>query len=144
MARRLFSEDSQALTPCFKSVHGLASAAMYNVSATAAAWRLVQLTRLPLALVVAHEGKVKWIAKSDSFWLPITERGQALDSNTLAGSVHRGSAGSEAAVEVDPAAWLDEPRSLFGSLMESTHSIPSIHQVLSLLWIADADEETDD
>ena len=46
---------------------------------------------------------------------------------------------SARAEAVNPAAWLDEPQGARFKLLESTHEIPRLGQVLSLLWVPDLD-----
>ena len=67
-------------------------------------------------------------------------RGQLLRGGTIAAAVAGGDSPNAGAEPVDPADWLDRlPEGDF-TLLESTHVIPSLEQVLSLLWIPDLEE----
>ena len=117
----------------------LGSADAYDVSVMAASWRIVQVTREPAAMVVSAGGRVEWMFRSASFRLPLTERGQRLHADTLAAAAFRERAGSETAREVDTAHWLDSAVDVRGTLLESTHFIPSLNQAISLLWFVEED-----
>lgn len=84
MPHRLFAEDARRLSISVDSVDRLASPDMYDVSRLAAAWRLVQITREPAALVVSTHGVVEWLVRSESFAGRLTERQQSLSPETMA------------------------------------------------------------
>lgn len=113
----------------------------YDVSIMAAAWRIVQTTREAAAMIVSANGHVEWMYRSDAFRLPLTERGQQLHADTLAASTFQQENGTPRVQEVDSAAWLDRPVDVRGTLLESTHFIPSMGQVVSLLWLTEPDED---
>lgn len=140
MPARLFAADADRRTPCFSSVYELASPQLYDVSATAAAWRLVQTTEESCALVVTSDGVVEWVARSRTFRFPLPRNGQRVRPDTIAAAVVRGERPSPEAETVPPHAWFD-----YGThgteLFESTHTIPSTGQVLSLLWSVPIDDE---
>jgi hypothetical protein len=140
MPARLFALDADCRTPCFSAVYELASPQLYDVSATAAAWRLVQTTSEPCALVVTNDGLVEWVARSRTFRFALPRTGQRVRADTIAAAVARGEPSSPEAELVAPHAWFD-----YGSngieLFESTHPIPTTGQVLSLLWSVVADED---
>ena len=142
MPFRLFSEDVERRDVAFASVYQLCSDAMYRVSVTAAAWRMVQVTNEACALVVSTDSKVEWVARSSTFpYGLLPERAQSIDPNSLAASLVRGEQGSELPVAVPSHAWLEALPDRPIELLESTHSIPQLRQVLSLLWIVDTESD---
>jgi hypothetical protein len=141
MAQRLFENDSRHLPVSFETVEHLARDGMYNVSRTAAAWRLVQVSAEQCALVMTTDGSITWVARSRSFahWIP--ERGQAIAKGCVAAAVYRGESPATAAESVDPSDWLDGNGPFEGiELFESTHAIPSQRQILSLIWVRNRDD----
>jgi hypothetical protein len=140
MPHRLFAEDARRMSLSIDSVDQLASPHMYDVSRLAAAWRLVQLTREPAALVVSTNGTVEWLARSESFSGWLTERRQGLSPETLAAAAFRGEGVSGRPVEVPASAWFDNPAHAIGVLLESTYAIEQLGQVVSLLWRPSAGE----
>jgi hypothetical protein len=144
MPRKLFTQDARRLDVTIASAVTLSTSEFYDVSVTAAAWRMIQTTRESAAIVVSSGGRVEWIYRSDAFRLPITERGQAVHANTLAADTLRDGKAIPSAKEVDAASWLDYPVEVRGTLLESTHFIPSLDQTVSLLWLVDGDTELGD
>ncbi|MHB0963109.1 MAG: ImmA/IrrE family metallo-endopeptidase [Gemmatimonadaceae bacterium] len=144
MPRRLFAEDVAKREASFRTVASLAGADMYDVSLTAAAWRLTETTREACALVVSCDGQVEWIVRSDAWRFPLAERSRPLPAGSMAEAVARGEAPSAAPEAIDPAIWLTgtDGRMHTASgieLLESTHAVPRMRQVLSLLWVVDED-----
>ena len=139
MPTRLFRRDARTRDVSFEVAYELMSRDMYDVSATAAARRMVQVTNEPCALVVTRQGRVEWQERS-RFYYPMATRGQLVRGGTIAAAVTGGDSPNAGAEPVDPADWLDRlPEGDF-TLLESTHVIPSLEQVLSLLWIPDLEE----
>jgi hypothetical protein len=92
-------------------------------------------------MVLSTDGRVEWVFRSDAFTLPLTERGQKLHPDTLAAAAFREHSGNDKPREVGRGAWLDEPVHVRGTMLESTHFIPSLNQTVSLLWlVGDAGE----
>lgn len=143
MPRNLFSADAAKRDLSFETVHHLAAKEMYDVSVTAAAWRLVQVSREPCALVATWAGRVEWVARSASFRLPLIEKRQPLSPDSIAAAVRRGDVLSGGSESVPWYAWFDGTSTEHVQLLESAHSIPSLDQVLSLLWVIEADPEDD-
>jgi Zn-dependent peptidase ImmA (M78 family) len=135
MPRRLFFEDAKHRPIDFETVGYLADPQMYQVSRTAAAWRLVQTTREACAIVASIDGAIAWVARSAAFrhWIP--ERGQPVGSGTIAAAINRGERPSSAAEEVNPSEWFDDVESDGIAVFESAHSVPSQGQVISLVWV---------
>lgn len=95
-------------------------------------------------MVVSVDGELQWMYRSEAFWLPLTERGQELNGDTLAAAAFRFKRGMPKPEEVDPSAWLDRAWEVRGTLLESTHFIPALNQAVSLLWVTETDEREDD
>lgn len=144
MPRRLFGEDARGMDISIESSVKLASPDFYEVSVMAAAWRVIQTTRESAAIIVSTDGRVEWMYPSDAFRLRLTERGQTLNGDTAASAVFRDKTGTPRPHEVASAAWLDYPEEVRGTLLESTHFIPSLNQAISLLWLVDGDGELGD
>lgn len=143
MPMRLYAADVARRAVSFETVYSLAGPSMYDVSVTAAAWRLVQASKERCALVVTTKGRVEWIVRSDSFRLRLTERQQHLHAHTAAASFDQTKDGNERPQEVPTYAWIESDVPQVGELLESTHGIIRLGQVLSLLWYIepDADDE---
>lgn len=142
MPRRLFAADVATRETSFRTAEILAGADMYDVSLTAAAWRVVQTTRQPCALVVSKHGEIEWTALSDSWRFPAPEQRRALPIGSMADAVVRGEAPNVAPEPISPEIWLastigDTPNLNGIELLESTHAVPRIGQVLSMLWIVE-------
>jgi len=119
----------------------LASESFYEVSVTAAAWRMVQLSSDACALVVTVDGKIEWACRSEAMRIPGLRHGTSVSVNTLAGAGLRGAESETRPLEVDVDAWLEPRYPVRGKLLESTHLIRSTGQVVSMLWLVDADDE---
>lgn len=143
MPRRLFAEDAAKLDLSVASAIKLSAPDTYDVSVMAAAWRMVQVTREPAAVLVTEARRVNWMFRSDAFRLPLTERGQEVHGDTLAAAAFADGAGSSEPHEVSSAAWLDYAVDVRGALLESTHFIPSLNQTVSLLWLVHSEQEPD-
>jgi hypothetical protein len=144
MPKRLFASDIRDRPVSFATIEHLTDDQMYQVSRTAAAWRLVQTTREQCALVMTTNGKVDWVARSDSLRYWISERGQPVGTGSVAAAVIRGESATLSAERVAPVEWLEarNGESLTRvEVFESTHRIPSRGQVLSLVWVNDIDGE---
>lgn len=143
MPFRLFSEDAERREPTIASALFLSGASMYDVSVTAAAWRYVQVSAEPCALVLSENGRVEWVARSRSFRIPLPSCGDRLLPDTAAASVFRGEVACPHPEPVAISAWGAAAPWTSGELVESTLAIPTFNQVLSLLWVAPPDSEDD-
>jgi hypothetical protein len=139
MPYRLFASDAGRRDVSFATADALASDGMYDVSMTAAAWRIVQTVRDRCALVVSIGGRVAWVARSRSFGLPLIDRGQPLDPGTLAAAAIRGEGVASSPEEVPWHSWFGDIPEADGRLFESTHFVRTLDQVLSLLWFVEGD-----
>lgn len=136
MPETLFRRDSRDREVSFETVYDLASEDLYNVSATAAAIRLVHTTKESCALVAVEDGEVLWQVWSD-FYYDMATSGQPIRPGTRAAAVFDGAEPNSRIERVEGHAWFDDPDDEDVPLLESTHAIPSLGQVLSLLWVPD-------
>ena len=140
MPFRLFSRDVERRDVSFQTVATLSSSDMYNVSLTAAAWRLVETCREVCALVVSIDGKVAWSVRSNSWRLPLPDVGRPVPVGTMAAAVLQGERPISRAEALDPLTWLSSADGRWVAsedlrLFESTHAIPRLNQIISLLWV---------
>lgn len=141
MPARQFRIDVAKRDLSVATARELASDAFYDVSVTAAAWRMVQESNDRCAMVVSSNGRIDWTCRSESFRIPGLSRGTQLNSDTLASNGLLGGVSQTRPLEVDVNAWLDPQYPIRGRLLESTHVIRSLDQVVSLLWLIDAEED---
>ncbi len=134
MPRLSFGRAIRDRDPTFELVREVAARDRFWVSRTAGAIRTVTLSRESCALVCSQQGRVMWSVRSPNFcyWLD-RDRGTPVSPNSVAGSVYRGEAPSEVPEVVPPHAWFD-PKGVDVEVLESTFSIPTLDQVLSLIW----------
>lgn len=141
MPARQFGIDVSKRDLSTATARELASEEFYDVSVTSAAWRMVQLSSDPCALVVSSGGRIEWAYRSEAMRIPGLRRGTTVSSDTLAGTGFQGGDSEIRPCEVDVHAWLEPRYRVRGKLLESTHVIRSTGQVVSLLWLVDADNE---
>ncbi len=101
-----FSADVDRRDATFRGVATLAAPEMYDVSLTAAAWRLVETTREPCALVVAVDGQVEWVVRSRAWRYPPAERRRSLPRGSAAEAVARGGQANPDLEQVGASVWL--------------------------------------
>lgn len=134
MPRTFFRRDSKDREVSFETVYDLASDDLYRVSATAAAIRLVEITRESCALVAMENQEVVWQVRSD-FYHRMPTSGQPIRPGTRAAAVFDGEEPDSRIDRVKSHTWFNDPDDADVPLLESTHAIPSLDQVLSLLWV---------
>lgn len=145
MPRRIFAEDARKLDISIAAARTLASPDRYDVSGMAAAWRIIQTTREPAAMVVSVAGRVEWMVRSASFRIPLTERGQPLRPESVAASAFQSRSTMANPLDVSLNAWTDVPAAtMSGTLLESSLYIPTLNQVVSLLWLTEPEASSDD
>lgn len=137
MPRHIFKRDIDRLDLSFQTVVELACPNRYNVSRTACAMRLVELSREPCALVCTRNGKVVWRIWSDNFYYSLPGVGQSIHADTCAAAVTRGESPNYNVEKVPPYSWF-LPRRETEEVLESTFVIPSLKQVLSLIWVLES------
>lgn len=135
MPRAPFFRDVSGRDPAFSEIVELASPEMYNVSRTAAALRYVELSRQQCALICAKDGVIEWVAKSEDFPYRIPWIDDAVPAGSVSSFAFDGEGDISTAERIHPYIWLEVEQRQPVQVFESTHSIPSQHQVLSLLWV---------
>jgi len=136
MPTRLFQSDAARRDYSVATARELASEMYFDVSVTAAAWRMTQLSTEPCAIVMSFDGKVHWARRSETMRIPGLRRGKSIRTGTVAGACFSGGAGEMQPHEVEVDAWLDPRYPVHGRLLESTHVIGTTGHVLSMLWLA--------
>ncbi|MBC8089748.1 MAG: hypothetical protein H7Z40_20990 [Phycisphaerae bacterium] len=84
----------------------LAAPEMYDVSLTAAAWRLVETSREMCALVVSINGHVAWSVRSPSWRLPLPEVRRPIPVDTMAAAALQGELPLSTPEPIEPGTWL--------------------------------------
>lgn len=135
MPRKPFSRDVEGRDPAFKEIGELASPDMYDVSRTAAALRYVELAKRRCALVCAEDGNIDWVAKSKDFPYRIPWIGDLVPPSSMSAFTFNGEGDVSSLEELDPYVWLEIEQRRPVELFESTLSIPTQDQVLSLMWV---------
>lgn len=114
----------------------------FKVSLTAAAIRIVQLTKQECILAASQDRRVSWwISKTDRFgaWL---QRGQQLSQGTLAWHAFDGSVSREEVQDVPFDAWfLDRLQNAEVAVSEQAVLLKKHGVVLSILTLGDIDDE---
>ena len=141
MPAREFRLDLNVRDVSIATALQLASDDFYDVSVTAAAWRMVQVAKDPCALVVTSNGTIEWVVRSQALRVPGLRRGSIIPGDTLAWSGTQGGESQTHPLEVDVEAWFQPQFPVRATLMESTHVIRSRAQVISLLWLVESDDQ---
>jgi Zn-dependent peptidase ImmA (M78 family) len=137
MPARLFGADAARRRYSVATARELASDGYFDVSVTASAWRMTQLTSESCAMVMSCDGKVHWARRSAAMRIPGLRRGKSIGAGTIAStSFSRGTSETQPR-EVDAAAWLEPRFPIYARLMESTHVVGATGQVLSMLWLVE-------
>jgi len=137
MPTRLFARDAADRDFSVAVARELASDAYYDVSVTAAAWRMTQLATRPCAIVMSASGTVKWALRSEAMRLPGLRRDTRVRAGTLAMISLDSGVGALHPTEVDVAAWFEPRYPVRARLLESTHVVGSTGQVMSMLRFAE-------
>ena len=127
--------DAKGRDPVFREIVALANPEMYDVSVTAAALRYVDVTREACALVCSRDGLIEWVARSEAFGYRVPWRNDPVPSGSVAKAVFNGETARNGAESLDPYIWLEMEQRQAVELYESTLSISSQSQVLSLVWV---------
>jgi hypothetical protein len=121
-------------TPSLEVIEGLAK--RFEVSLVAAAIRFAKLCPERCAVVFSERSGVAWCAAGPEFGHFIRP-GRPLDPYSVAYDHLNGRPTSPRPTQVEASAWLDSPRVRRGQeIVEDARPVPSLHAVLSLLWIA--------
>lgn len=137
MPGKAFRADARGAPISFETARELAG--IYNVSITAAARRMVEVTSEHCALVATESGKVAWQDRNE-YWWSMPTHAQDIRPETFAAAVYDGALPNPAPEKVEPHAWINDPPDEELVLLESTHAVPSEDQVLSLLWAPEYEE----
>lgn len=137
MPRSLFGGALRDRDPDFQLVERLAASDKFFVSRTAAAIRVVELTREACVVCCCEGGRIKWWRKSDSCRSYFDRAiGSVCPPGSLASESDSTGLGSAQPVEVDPGTWFSDSLS-DAVVLESTLVVPTVSQVVSLIWICD-------
>ena len=142
MPQALFSADVGEREISAATAMHLASAEMYNVSVMAAAWRVVQTTRERAAIVVSTRGTITWASRSHAFTFSLFDRARALHPDSIAAAAFRNEGHVDRPTLVPAVAWTESSKPIRGELFESSYGIPSLNQVVSILWHVDDDDDS--
>ena len=142
MPDTFFRPRSELLKPSFEAIEVLARE--FQTSLTATAVRYVESSLYRCALVVSIHGKAKWLVRSEEFrhWI---HPGSVLHENTYAADFFRGNNLPTGRQTVLASAWIQEGH--FDSTVtieEESRALPRYNTVLSLLWIDQDIEESDE
>lgn len=132
MPRSRFVADMKRGTATIGQVKELAAPERYDVSITACAIRLVELSLEPRALLCYESGVLRWQIRSRSFRYSLPPTGSVPPATSaVRESLVSGTAYDEA-VDVTDGGWLAENWNA-AAVLESTLPIPSLGQTLCLL-----------
>ncbi|MBA4072793.1 MAG: hypothetical protein C0497_13295 [Gemmatimonas sp.] len=137
MPFRWFSEDARRLDLALSSAAQLASPDRYGVSVMAAARRMLEVNREPGLLVVSEAGRLLWADWSAGWRWGCPPRGATIHADSLHAAVERGEGDCLRPAHVDFFTWVDRIGASPTQLVESAMAIPSVGQVMSLVWAPD-------
>jgi Zn-dependent peptidase ImmA (M78 family) len=138
MPTRLFAADAARRSFSVATARELASERYFDVSVTAAACRMTQLSTEPCAIVMSADGRVHWARRSAAMRIPGLRRGMPIGAGTVASASAIDGTSEMQPLEVDADVWLEPRYPVHGRLLESTHVIGTTGQVLSMLWLAES------
>lgn len=142
MPRTPFVRDASEREPTFRRICELASQDMYDVSRTATALRYVKVTKKRCSLVCAENGFIEWVAKSEDFPYRIPWVEDSVPAGSMNSFTSNGEGDVPTGERVEPHIWLEVEQQKTVKVFESTLSIPSQSQVLSLVWVVQEDSWT--
>ena len=112
----------------------------FRTSLTATAIRFCQLCGERSAVVFSQKGAIGWTFSSPDFGFNIS-LGATLDSDTFAYDANLAKNVPGEFTEVPLGAWVDEEVPRGTVVQEVSVAMPKQHAALTLLWLADVDEE---
>lgn len=120
-----------------------AVAATFGTSLTAATYKFTELSSYSCAVVWSSAGEVRWFKGSREFgaWVRIRER---VDARTFAHAAFAGTALPNRPEPVAADAWLDGRFEDDATVFEQSRAMPTYNGVLTILWLKDNPEPTDD
>jgi hypothetical protein len=134
---KVLGTPEPSLAPCE------ALAARFKTSLTAAAYRFTDLTSYPCAVVWSSARQVRWFKGSAEFgqWVRLRER---VDERTFAHDAFQGSQVPQRPEPVPIDAWLQGNLDQDATVLEESRAMPHYDGVLTLLWMRESPEKTDD
>jgi Zn-dependent peptidase ImmA (M78 family) len=123
----------------------------FETSFTSSAYRYIQFTPYPAALVICEQRKIKHVSLSEALRQtrrPFAERGAALNQNSLAVDFFD-TTGNITKTAMDrytvlPSVWFPEAGDMDFTCYEETRGLPALRQTVSLVWIEDAPSSPSD
>ena len=133
MPRALFEPRIIRKKPTIKMVEDLAEE--FNTSLTATAYRYVQITREPCALVYSVDGKIEWSVKKEFAYF-LKKRGAPLDEGSFAYDAFMGGGDMTKGSMVSASAWVESTSSRYEDIeiFESTKFLEFYNATITLLW----------
>lgn len=116
----------------------------FKTSYTSSAYRYIQFTPYPAALVICEQRKIKYVSLSGALrqtrWR-FADRGTALSQNSMAIDFFDTS-GNVTKTKVDrytilPSVWFPEAGDMDFTCVEEARGLPALNQTVSLVWIED-------
>ncbi len=134
MPEYLFGKKCECTTPSFHQIAEIAED--FKTSLTATAFRFVELTNHPCALIASKDGKVKWFVVHEDFPYRVIGVGSSLHNYSLAFDYFKEFISAGEAETMLGEAWLEDVvvgRNCF--IVEDLKVLPSYRTTLSLIWI---------
>ena len=132
MPRSHFIDDIRGQAASMKLIKDLAASEHYDVSLTACAIRLVELSLEPRALLCYENGRLKWQVRSKSFRYYLPPRGTEPPHRSAVKDVVNSGASYDDTVDATDVGWLAEEWDCH-EVLESAVPIPALNQALCLL-----------
>jgi len=135
MPEPLFAPRIIRKTPNIKLIQKLAKE--FRTSLTATAYRYIQLTREPCALIYSVNGKIDWFLKNEKdFRFFLKGRGTPVDEDSFAFDAFGGKGDAVDGSLVPATAWVDSDHSMYEDmeLKESTIFLEYYNATITLLW----------
>lgn len=133
MPTPLFEPRIMLKKPNMRLIQNLANE--FRTSITATAYRYLQVTREPCALIYCVEGKIKWFERK-GFDYFLKGSGIPLDEDSFAYDAFHGRGDVLEGYTVPAKAWVDSDHPIFDNmeLTESTMFLEYYNATISLLW----------
>ena len=140
MPTRMVAPRCEKPLPTLELVKGIANE--FDVSLTAAALRVLYLTKHECVLVASQGRQIKWWKPNSDRFGVFLEKGQPLNTESLAWHAFNGEADASVMEEVPIDAWFpNRPSQANFAVTEQSLHLPRYDTVLTLLTIDDADED---
>jgi len=135
MPERIFMPLISNCQPNFQIIKDLS--ALFRTSLTATAFRFVEVSKQPCALICVQDRKISWRCWSGAFHHRILPRDSHVDESCFAGAYFlRGIRPPEGPQVLQPIVWLEAPDLVKGyRVYEQAICMPYYRTVLTLIWI---------